>query len=66
MVDLRDLVTPVGEFDPPLDLHSRIVERERDLAIAGQPRLRLPRVLMIALAMAGVALVIVVLALTAH
>jgi hypothetical protein len=63
---LRDLVMPVGEFEPPLDLHSRIVARERELAVAHRPSRRLPRVLVFAVAATGVALVIVMLALAAH
>jgi WD40-like Beta Propeller Repeat len=54
----------VGEFDPPLDLHSRILAREGELG--ARPPLRPPRMLVVALAAAGVALVILLLALAAH
>ena len=63
---LRNLVIPVGEFDPPLDLHTRILERERELAGSRRLSWRPPRLLMIAVAAAGVALLLVVLALAAH
>lgn len=64
---LRDLVTPVGEFDPPLDLHTRILAREHELA-AARRRLtwRPPRVLMLTAAAAGLGLLIVTLAFAAH
>src|SRR5262249_31521361 len=64
--ELRNLVVSFGEFDPPLDLHSRIVERERELAGSGRRSWRPPRVLMIAVAAAGVGLAILLLALAAH
>ena len=63
---LRDLVMPVGEFEPPFDLHTRIVAREGELAAAGRQPWRPPRLLMIAVATAGAALLILVLALAAH
>lgn len=63
---LRNLVIPVGEFDPPLDLHTRILEREGELAGSRRLSWRPPRLLMIAVAAAGVGLLLVVLALAAH
>ena len=62
---LRDLVQPVGEIDPPLDLHVRISERERRLAPDRRPR-RLPPALVRVAALAGVVLVVGALALAAH
>ena len=64
--ELRNLVMPLGEFDPPLDLHTRILERERELAVPSRWTWRPPRVLMIAVAAAGVGLAILLLALAAH
>jgi len=57
---------PVGAFDPPLDMHTRIVERERGLAVASREPWRPPRVLVFAVAGAGVALLLIALALAAH
>jgi hypothetical protein len=63
---LRDLVMPVGEFEPPFDLHTRIVARERELAAGGRQPWSSPRLLVIAVASAGLALRIIMLALAAH
>jgi hypothetical protein len=63
---LRDLVTPVGEFDPPLDLHSRILAREAELVAGRREPWRPPRVLMVGLAAVGVGLVLLALAIAAH
>ncbi|HEX4864768.1 MAG TPA: hypothetical protein VFV02_11880 [Acidimicrobiales bacterium] len=63
---LRDLVEPFGDVEPPLDLHTRIVERERELPGSGREAWRPPRVLMIAVAAAGIGLVLLALALAAH
>ena len=62
---LRDLVRPVGEFDPPLDLPARINARERELAPGRRPA-RVPRVLVRIAAVAGAVLILGVLALAAH
>jgi hypothetical protein len=62
---LRDLVRPVGEFDPPLDLHARISARERVLATERRPA-RAPRMLVRIAAVAGALLILGALALAAH
>jgi hypothetical protein len=62
---LRDLVSPVGEFEPPMDLLARITEREQTLR-GGRSRLRLPRAAGWAVAAAGVVVVLAGLALAAH
>lgn len=62
---LRDLVRPVGEFDPPLDLPARINARERELAPGRRPA-RVPRTLVRIAAVAGALLILGVLALAAH
>ena len=31
---LRDLVQPFGDVEPPLDLHNRITARERELTVS--------------------------------
>ena len=62
---LRDLVRPVGEFDPPLDLPARINAREREL-VPGRRPARVPRMLVRVAAVAGVLLILGVLALAAH
>jgi hypothetical protein len=62
---LRDLVRPVGEVEPPMDLLARITEREQTLR-GGQSRLRLPRWSGWAVAVAGVVVVLAGLALAAH
>ena len=64
--ELRDLVRPLGDVEPPLDLHTRIVQRERELPGSGREAWHPPRVLMIAVAAAGVGLVILALAFAAH
>jgi hypothetical protein len=64
--ELRDLVLPVGDVEPPLDLHTRIVQRERELRGSRREAWHPPRVLMIAVAAAGVGLLILALAFAAH
>jgi len=59
-------VGPFGEFEPPLDLHTRIIERERELRGPRREPWHPPRVLMIAVAAAGVGLLILALAFAAH
>jgi hypothetical protein len=62
---MRDLVRPVGDFEPPMDLLIRINERERALP-EHRARLALPSSMRWILAAAGVALVLGALALAAH
>ena len=54
--ELRDLVQPFGDVEPPLDLHTRIVQRERELPGSGREAWHPPRVLIFAVAAAGVGL----------
>jgi Tol biopolymer transport system component len=56
----------VAEIDPPIDLHARILTREQELRRSHREWWRPPRVLVIALAATGVALLIVMLAFAAH
>jgi len=63
---LRDLVEPFGDVEPPLDLHTRIVQRERELRGPRRESWHPPRVLMIAVAAVGVGLLILALAFAAH
>ena len=51
--ELRDLVLPSAMFEPPLDLHTRIVQLERELRRSRREAWHPPRVLMIAVAAAG-------------
>jgi hypothetical protein len=60
------LVEPVGEVDPPLDLHTRILDRERQLTVGRRMPTRLPRLVVIAAAAAMITFVILALALAAH
>ena len=62
---LRELVRPFGGVEPPLDLRSRISEREA-LVAGRRPPLRIPRMMVVATATIGVVLVIGALALAAH
>jgi hypothetical protein len=62
---LRELVRPFGDVEPPLDLRARISQREA-LVAGGRPPVRLPRPMVVAIASLGVVLVIGALALAAH
>lgn len=62
---LRELVRPFGDVEPPLDLRARISQREA-LVAGRRPPLRIPRMMVVAAATVGVVLVIGALALAAH
>ena len=62
---LRELVRPFGDVEPPLDLRSRISELET-LVSGRRPPIRIPRMIVVATAAVGVLLVIGALALAAH
>jgi hypothetical protein len=63
---LRHLVRPFSDVEPPLDLHNRITARERELTVSGREPWHPPRVLVFAVAAAGVGLMLLALVIAAH